>query len=207
MVSRRQKKELKQLRKAAEELWADQQALLDRATLVFRQSSKQAGKFTSEELVPKIKVAYEELLKPSVDRGVVAGQAAAADATQKFVDSVVPAVAGVAAAVATVFDSAKDEVVKKGGELTEKAKHAASSAPVVRKAIDSGLAAAAIKQVERVAPPKKKTIGFGGIVGITLAALAALGIGYAVWQTLRADDDLWVADDEPEVPPADEPTS
>ena len=40
-----------------------------------------------------------------------------------------------------------------------------------------------------------------------LALLALAGIGYAVWQTLRADDDLWVADDEPELPPtSDTPT-
>ena len=26
---------------------------------------------------------------------------------------------------------------------------------------------------------------------------AAAGVAYAVWQTFRADDELWVADDEP----------
>jgi hypothetical protein len=26
--------------------------------------------------------------------------------------------------------------------------------------------------------------------------VAAAGVGYALWQTLRADDELWIADDE-----------
>lgn len=62
--------------------------------------------------------------------------------------------------------------------------------------------AAAVKVAQKALPTKKKSgPGAGSIVGITLGLLALAGIVYAVWQTLRADDDLWVADDEPEIAP------
>ncbi|WP_309065020.1 DNA helicase [Microbacterium sp.] len=43
--------------------------------------------------------------------------------------------------------------------------------------------------------PKKKSTGLGSIVAIVLGAAAAIGVVYAAWQALRADDELWVADD------------
>jgi hypothetical protein len=36
----------------------------------------------------------------------------------------------------------------------------------------------------------------GTVVGIILGTLAAIGVGYALWQTFRADDELWVAEDD-----------
>lgn len=42
---------------------------------------------------------------------------------------------------------------------------------------------------------KKKSMGVGSIVAIVLGAAAALGVVAAAWQALRADDELWVADD------------
>jgi hypothetical protein len=57
------------------------------------------------------------------------------------------------------------------------------------------------------APTTGGGLGAGGVVGLAVGAVAVAGIGYAVWQTLRADDDLWVADDEPDLPaPGTEPT-
>ncbi|QAY72604.1 hypothetical protein ET445_03840 [Agromyces protaetiae] len=46
-----------------------------------------------------------------------------------------------------------------------------------------------------IAPEKKR--GFGAYLAIGAGVLAAAGVAYAVWQTFRADDELWVADDEP----------
>ncbi|WP_336644737.1 DNA helicase [Microbacterium sp. USHLN186] len=43
--------------------------------------------------------------------------------------------------------------------------------------------------------PKKKSPGLGSIVAIVLGVAAAVGVVVAAWQTLRADDELWVADD------------
>lgn len=64
--------------------------------------------------------------------------------------------------------------------------------------------AAAVKAAQKALPSKKSKKsgpGVGSVIGITLGVLALVGIAYAVWQTLRADDDLWVADDEPEITP------
>jgi len=48
--------------------------------------------------------------------------------------------------------------------------------------------------VAPVAPPKKKR-GAGPVIALVLGVTAAAAVLYAAWQTLRADDELWVADD------------
>ena len=50
--------------------------------------------------------------------------------------------------------------------------------------------------------PPKRGIGAGGVVAIILGVAAAAGVLYAAWQTLRADDELWVADDPLRAPDA-----
>lgn len=55
----------------------------------------------------------------------------------------------------------------------------------------------------RPAPvPVKKGMGAGGVIAIILGVAAAVGVLYAAWQTLRADDELWVADDPLRAPDA-----
>lgn len=49
---------------------------------------------------------------------------------------------------------------------------------------------------------QKKGPGLGSIVAIVLGAAAAVGVLYAAWQALRADDELWVADDPLAAPDA-----
>ncbi|WP_449276717.1 DNA/RNA helicase [Leucobacter sp. GX24907] len=55
----------------------------------------------------------------------------------------------------------------------------------------------AAKQVrrfgERQGLIKSKKKRAGGIIAIGLGVAAAAGIGYAIWQAFRADDELWVA--------------
>jgi hypothetical protein len=48
---------------------------------------------------------------------------------------------------------------------------------------------------------KKSGPGFGTYLAISLAAVAVIGIAYAVWQTFRADDELWVAEEDTTEPP------
>ncbi|MFC5930620.1 hypothetical protein D6T64_16505 [Cryobacterium melibiosiphilum] len=43
---------------------------------------------------------------------------------------------------------------------------------------------------------ESKGPGVGSYLAIGFAVVAAVGVAYAVWQTFRADDELWVADDE-----------
>lgn len=52
-----------------------------------------------------------------------------------------------------------------------------------------------------VEPPKKKRKA-GPVLAVLLGLGAALGIAYVAWQTLRADDELWVADDPLSAPEA-----
>jgi hypothetical protein len=44
---------------------------------------------------------------------------------------------------------------------------------------------------------QKSGPGAGAVIAIGLGVVAAVGVLYAVWQTFRADDELWVADEEP----------
>lgn len=59
------------------------------------------------------------------------------------------------------------------------------------------------RAVERISPraaavvERKKGPGVGTYLAIGAGIVAAAGVAYAVWQTFRADDELWVADDEP----------
>ena len=41
-----------------------------------------------------------------------------------------------------------------------------------------------------------KGAGAGTYFALGLAVVAAAGVAYAVWQTFRADDELWVSDDD-----------
>jgi hypothetical protein len=60
----------------------------------------------------------------------------------------------------------------------------------------SGLAATAGEKTG-IVKPQPKSAGFGRYLLIGIGVVAALGVAYAAWQTLRADDDLWI-DDEAE---------
>jgi len=52
------------------------------------------------------------------------------------------------------------------------------------------------------AVPEKKGPGIGSVIALVLGAAAAVGVLYAAWQALRADDELWVADDPLSAPDA-----
>ena len=45
-------------------------------------------------------------------------------------------------------------------------------------------------------------MGLGSVVALVLGAAAAIGVVVAAWQALRADDELWVADDPLSTPNA-----
>lgn len=53
-----------------------------------------------------------------------------------------------------------------------------------------------------VAVVPKKGPGLGSVVALVLGAAAAVGVIVAAWQALRADDELWVADDPLSAPNA-----
>ncbi|MBO9578700.1 MAG: hypothetical protein J7480_08050, partial [Microbacteriaceae bacterium] len=111
---------------------------------------------------------------------VRAAASTTADAARTAYDRVAPAAASTLATVAAMGDQGVRAV------LARLAKARASAAP-----------AAVV-----VAAPTRKGIGVGGWIGIAVSAVAIGAVAYAVWQTLRADDDLWIEDeaDEPVAP-------
>ncbi len=168
-ITRKRKKELKQLQQSANQLWASQQVLLGDAANVAREAGRQLGNYGREQVVPTVQHEYEERVAPYVNRGV--------NASKTFLDKrVVPVVGGVVGTAISAWDAAKStrERVAHGGPIFTLAS----------------------------APAPKKTTSAGSVIAIILGVGAAIGVLYAAWQTLRADDELWVADDPLAAPEA-----
>ncbi|WP_394553742.1 hypothetical protein ACDF64_04890 [Agromyces sp. MMS24-JH15] len=168
-LSRKRQKELKRLRSSAEDLWGNQQVVLEHANAVAREASRQLGHLTREEVVPRVRTGYEAYVRPGVDQARVLAKSAG-DTAERGIGSAI-------GSLLSIGDIANDVRVRRA--------------------------------VERVSPASAKLVaaekrgpGFGTFLAIGALVVVAAGVGYAVWQTFRADDELWVADDEPPVPPA-----
>jgi hypothetical protein len=161
-LSRKRRKELKRLRSSAEELWGDQQHVLEHANAVAREASRQLGSLTREEVVPRVRTGYESYVRPGVDqaRNLAKG---AGDTLERTVGNAL-------GSVLSIGDIANDARVRRAVERI------------------SPRAAAVVRQ--------KKGPGVGTYLAIGAGIIAAAGVAYAVWQTFRADDELWVADEE-----------
>ena len=161
-LSRKRRKELKRLRSSAEELWGDQQGVLDEASKVAREASRQLNLLTREEVVPRVRTGYESYVRPGVDRarGVARG---AGDSVERTLGTAL-------GSLLSIGDIANDTRVRRAVQRV------------------SPRAAAVIQQ--------KKGPGVGTYLAIGAGIVAAAGVAYAVWQTFRADDELWVADEE-----------
>jgi len=170
-LSRKRRKELKKLRRSAEELRDEQSELLARANVVAREARRQLGLLAQEEVVPRVQTSYQAYLQP----GVRAAQGVVGDVGRNVEKGLGTALGSLLA----IGDIAKDARVRR----------AVASLPTSsRKAID----------VKSDSGP-----GVGSVLLIGAGIVAAAGVAYAVWQTFRADDELWVADDEP-LPAADD---
>ena len=86
-----------------------------------------------------------------------------------------PSISGTIGSALALLDVAKDPRVR---DVVKRASSAASS---VRKRVP-------------FIEPEKKSAGPGRYILIGLGVVATLGVLYAAWQTLRADDDLWIED-------------
>jgi len=162
-LTRKRKRELKRLRSSAEELWEQQQELLERANAVAREIGRQVGHLTREEVAPRVRDRYQQYLQPSVDNARIMAR----QAGHSLEKNVVPAVSGALGTALSMADAAKD-----GG-------------------IKSALARFSAPQPA----PKKSGPGIPTYVVGGFALAAIVGLAYAVWQTFRADDELWVAED------------
>jgi hypothetical protein len=172
-LTRKRKKELEHLRSSAEQLWEQQQDVLAQANAVAAEARKQAVHYTREELAPRVRDGYDQYVRPAT---ATAGRAAGA-ARDRLVSDVIPAVGATIGTAMSVVDHARDararafigEVKKAGKNVSKKAQ----------------------------AATEKSGPSAGTVIAAVLGVIAAVGVLYAVWQTFRADDELWVADEEP----------
>jgi hypothetical protein len=191
-LSRKRKKELRKLQNHATKVWESQQVLVGEAANVAREAGRQLGHYNREQLVPAVQTGYERYAAPYVDRGVTV--------TKKVLsDQVVPAAGALVGSAMSVWDAANDtrsRIAAGRGISVDAAKYQKNAAKYGKKATRA--LAAKLSVLE----PEKKGIGAGGVIAIILGVIAAGGVLYAAWQTLRADDELWVADDPLRAPDA-----
>ncbi len=187
-LSRKRKRELRKLRSNAEKLWQEQQAVLEHASGILRQARTQATLLNQEQVVPRVLSTYETRFKPTVDRSVLLGRTFSTGARTKVVTDVIPALTGVASSALFVLALSKGISSRINSEALQTRLKTFSDS------------------FTKVEPPKKTGPGAGTYALIGVGALALAGIAYAAWQTFRADDDLWIADDEPEATGSTNPT-
>ena len=173
-LSRKREKQIKKLRKQAEKLWDVQRSVNSRAGELAREASHQAREYTNESVVPEAR-RYAQ-------RGLDRGRNAISGAARGWNNSVIPAVAGGLGSFAAMAQISKDKRVKDAIANVEKYARVPDVAP---------------------AEQAKKGLSAGQWVLIGVGVVAVAGAAYAAWQTLRADDDLWIPDaDEVEAAPA-----
>lgn len=164
-LSKKRKKELRKLQDSAVQLWEAQQVLVADAAQVAREAGRQLGNFNREHVGPVIDEKYHHYVEPVVDR-VSPYVESSRHASKRFLDrKVAPVVGGAIGKTLSALDAANDARIKYAKKR------------------------AGIPLVE----PKKRSAG--PIIALVLGVAAAAAVLYAAWQTLRADDELWVADD------------
>lgn len=173
--TRKRKRELKRLKNTASTVVDEQREVLDHAGKVLREARRQLGDYARSDVAPRFFEAYDSRVKPRVAQSVAAGRAAAYVGRNRLADDVIPAVAGTISSTLAVLEAAKDPRVR---ELVKKAE---------KKTKNYGKYAA-----KQVRPAKSGGPGKYVLAAFGVAAVAA--VAYAAWQTLRADDDLWIED-------------
>ncbi|MEO6115925.1 MAG: hypothetical protein ABIP33_06025 [Pseudolysinimonas sp.] len=174
-LSRKRQRELKHLKRSAEELWDEQRDAIEHASAVLKDARRQAANYAREEVGPRVRDTYDNRVRPAVASGFAAGRNAASSARERFSDEVLPSLSGTIGSALALLDVAKDPRVR---EVMKRATSAASS----------------VRGRVPFIEPAKKSAGPGRYILIGLGVVAALGVAYAAWQTLRADDDLWIED-------------
>ncbi len=175
-LSRKRRREIKKLRGSASDVWSEQREVLEHAAKVLRAASREAATVARDDVAPRVKSAYEKRVQPGIDAGVGSVRSAASATRDKFTDDVLPAVSGALGSAIAVLDIARNK------QLRDALKSASASG--------RELATKAGQRVGLIEVKPKP--GPGTYILIGLGVVAAAGIAYAAWQTLRADDDLWV---------------
>jgi hypothetical protein len=174
-LSRKRKRELARIKGHATDLWDDQKEVLERANRVIRDASRQARSYARDEVAPRARDAYDDRVRPAVASGLSATRGAASASRGRVVDDVFPAVSSALGSALAILEVAKDPRVR----------------DALKRATTAGGAAAA-----KVGIKAKPSRGPGRYILIGVGVVAFAGIAYAAWQTLRADDDLWIDDED-----------
>jgi TPP-dependent pyruvate/acetoin dehydrogenase alpha subunit len=175
-LSRKRRKELKRLKGQAEGLWSDQRELLEHASAVVREASHQAANYAREEVSPKIHNTIDSRVRPVVSSSIANARSAAENTKSKLKSDVMPAVTSALGAALAAIEVAKNQHVREAfSRVSDLATSAAQKAGIIE--------------------TKPKHAGFGRYLLIGTAVVVAAGVAYAAWQTLRADDDLWIDDE------------
>ncbi|AGW40300.1 hypothetical protein O159_00170 [Leifsonia xyli subsp. cynodontis DSM 46306] len=183
-LTRKRKKELKRLRRSAEELWGRQQEVLSSANALASEAKKQAAHYTREEIAPRVRDGYDSYVRPAAESTRASANRYIGIARDRIVGDVIPAVGTAVGTALSVVDHARA------------ARSAAFAGDIKR---------AGRELTRRTSVAKQRSGPDGGtIIAVGLGVIAAAGLLYAVWQTFRADDELWVSDEEPTTPPVSE---
>ena len=179
-LSRKRRREIKKLRGSASDVWSEQREVLEHAAKVLRAASREAATVAREDVGPRVKTAYEKRVQPGIDAGVGTVKSAASATRSTFTDDVLPAVSGALGSAIAVLDIARNKQLR----------------DALKSASESGREFAT-KAGQRVGLIEvKPQRGPGTYILIGLGVVAAAAVAYAAWQTLRADDDLWVEDEK-----------
>jgi hypothetical protein len=179
-IPRKRRKQIKKLKGQTASLLGEQRKVLEHANAILAEARSNAADAARKDIAPRVQNAIDNGIRPAVATGVHAATSAAQNASHRFQSEVVPGLVSTAGSVLSVVDLTKDPRVKK----------------IVKDAQKKGKSAK--KAAAKYAPAgaqKKKGLGFGGVALIVVGVVAVAGAAYAAYQTLRADDDLWVADD------------
>jgi len=195
-LSRKRTKEFKRLRTEADDLLHDQREVLEHATRVVREASRQAGNYAREEVAPKVKGTYDERVRPVVSSGVTTAKSAVHQTREKISDDVLPAVSSALGSALAFIEVAKspqvrDAIANVSQGVSKGASKVSKQASKVGKEASKQATKLGVKA--HIVQPKSSGPGKYILIGIGVVAFA--GIAYAAWQTLRADDDLWIDDE------------
>lgn len=171
-LSRKRQRELKKLKRSADELWEHQRDALDQAAYVLREATHQARALSREEVAPRVAGVYTDHVQPVVATGIAGAKTAGSAVRERVVGDVLPALSGAVGSAIAVIEAVRDPRVRE----------------VVRSATRTG------GKVVNLAPASKKGPGPGTFILIGLGVVAVAGVAYAAWQTLRADENLWIED-------------
>jgi hypothetical protein len=130
---------------------------------------RNASRHARDEVSSRGRDAYDSRVRPAVASGFAAGR-------ERLVDDVFPAVSSALGSALAILEAAKNPEVRAAlGRATSAGRSVASRTGLVK---------------------SKPAPGPGRYILIGVGIVAAAGIAYAAWQTLRADDDLWIDDEE-----------